>query len=293
MHKHWHVPLSRACAAAYPRRPLMVRSRPQKRSRIHRRRKARPIRHRGALRLSRLRHQGNARMSEPMGIRSKRVPDWQWPFDDAVPLPPVRQLVTLRDAADFISELPKTEHDAPERQAAMEALLLVAELGGPTMFARIGTVRALNRHVERVLNPDRKTRVGEGGSWRGIVCNPSIPAKYQSMAIITSGAGSTLPVRGTRMSGQISFRHLRRSMSFDTSGVRAFASSTVRRSCAIRAKRLEAGASLRRFLSYEDSALTRAASWSGVVARSERFELPTLGFEVRCSIQLSYERVRG
>jgi hypothetical protein len=26
------------------------------------------------------------------------------------------------------------------------------------------------------------------------------------------------------------------------------------------------------------------------VARSERFELPTLGFEVRCSIQLSYER---
>jgi hypothetical protein len=31
----------------------------------------------------------------------------------------------------------------------------------------------------------------------------------------------------------------------------------------------------------------------GVVARSERFELPTLGFEVRCSIQLSYERLRG
>jgi hypothetical protein len=28
------------------------------------------------------------------------------------------------------------------------------------------------------------------------------------------------------------------------------------------------------------------------LARSERFELPTLGFEVRCSIQLSYERVR-
>ncbi len=28
-----------------------------------------------------------------------------------------------------------------------------------------------------------------------------------------------------------------------------------------------------------------------MLARSERFELPTLGFEVRCSIQLSYERV--
>jgi hypothetical protein len=27
------------------------------------------------------------------------------------------------------------------------------------------------------------------------------------------------------------------------------------------------------------------------LARSERFELPTLGIEIRCSIQLSYERV--
>src|SRR5712671_6391309 len=29
-----------------------------------------------------------------------------------------------------------------------------------------------------------------------------------------------------------------------------------------------------------------------MLARSERFELPTLGIEIRCSIQLSYERVR-
>ena len=31
----------------------------------------------------------------------------------------------------------------------------VAELRRPTMFARIGVMRALNRHVERVFNPDR------------------------------------------------------------------------------------------------------------------------------------------
>src|SRR4051812_13628227 len=31
----------------------------------------------------------------------------------------------------------------------------------------------------------------------------------------------------------------------------------------------------------------------GALARSERFELPTLGIEIRCSIQLSYERLRG
>jgi hypothetical protein len=34
--------------------------------------------------------------------------------------------------------------------------LLVATSGGPTMFARIGVMRALNRHVEREFNPDRK-----------------------------------------------------------------------------------------------------------------------------------------
>jgi hypothetical protein len=52
--------------------------------------------------------------------------------------------------------LPKAEYTAPEWQAAMEALILVADLGGPTMFARIGVMKALNRHVERVFNPDRK-----------------------------------------------------------------------------------------------------------------------------------------
>jgi hypothetical protein len=43
---------------------------------------------------------------------------------------------------------PKTEHDAPEWQAAMEALILVAERNGPTMFARIGMMRALNHGKE-------------------------------------------------------------------------------------------------------------------------------------------------
>jgi len=38
----------------------------------------------------------------------------------------------------------------------MEALILVAELDGPTMFARIGIMRALNCHVERVFDPTRK-----------------------------------------------------------------------------------------------------------------------------------------
>jgi hypothetical protein len=46
------------------------------------------------------------------------------------------KLVTLRDAASFITGLPAKESPLPEWQAAVEALILVADLGGPTMFAR-------------------------------------------------------------------------------------------------------------------------------------------------------------
>jgi hypothetical protein len=85
------------------------------------------------------------------------MPDWRRRFDDPIPLPR-GQFVTLEDAGQYISKLPKAGHDAPEWQAAMQALLLVAENGGPTMLARIGMMRALNRRVERVFNPDRKER---------------------------------------------------------------------------------------------------------------------------------------
>jgi hypothetical protein len=81
---------------------------------------------------------------------------WKRPFDDPIPIARGRQLVTLQDAGAFITKLPKAEHNAPEWQAAMEALLLVAELGGPTMFARIGVLRALNRHHVSEFNPSRK-----------------------------------------------------------------------------------------------------------------------------------------
>jgi hypothetical protein len=48
--------------------------------------------------------------------------------------------------------------DTEEFRAAMQALLLVAEHDGPTMFAQIGVMRALNRHVERVFDPSRKDK---------------------------------------------------------------------------------------------------------------------------------------
>jgi hypothetical protein len=60
---------------------------------------------------------------------------WDQHFFDPTELLRGKKLVTLRDAANYIMKLPKAEHDAEEWQAAMEALLLVAESGGPTMFA--------------------------------------------------------------------------------------------------------------------------------------------------------------
>ena len=69
--------------------------------------------------------------------------------------------MTLRDAAEYIQKLPKAEQLLDEWQAAVEALLLIVELNGPTMMARIGVLTALNRHVVRVFNPDRKDTLGK------------------------------------------------------------------------------------------------------------------------------------
>jgi hypothetical protein len=81
---------------------------------------------------------------------------WNKKFEEPIPLPKGKPLVTLGDAANYITKLPKAEHQADEWQAAMRALLLVAEQNGPTMFARIGVMRALNRHEERVFTTGRK-----------------------------------------------------------------------------------------------------------------------------------------
>jgi hypothetical protein len=81
---------------------------------------------------------------------------WAREFDEPVSLPGGRTLRTLHDAATYITGLPKKESDLPEWRVAIEALMLVADRGGPTMFARIGVMRALNRHHVREFNPARK-----------------------------------------------------------------------------------------------------------------------------------------
>jgi hypothetical protein len=63
--------------------------------------------------------------------------------------PDGRELLTLRDAAEYITALPKAEHDAADWQVAMETLLLVAERDGPEMLARIAVMKALNGNKPR------------------------------------------------------------------------------------------------------------------------------------------------
>jgi hypothetical protein len=81
---------------------------------------------------------------------------WKRQFDEPIPLPRGRQLVTLEDAGRYAMELPEAEQQLDVWQAATEALMLVATLGGPTMFARIGMVRALNPKVVRTFDSSRK-----------------------------------------------------------------------------------------------------------------------------------------
>jgi hypothetical protein len=86
---------------------------------------------------------------------------WSREFDEPIALPDGGKLVVLRDAANYITALPANEAALPEWQAAIEALILVVELGGPTMFAPIGVMRALNRgHVREFSSSRRKPHWG-------------------------------------------------------------------------------------------------------------------------------------
>jgi hypothetical protein len=91
------------------------------------------------------------------------TPDWSREFEDPIiivargPRGKSRELITLKDAGEFIKKLPKAEHTATEWQTAMEALLLAVR-GGPTMLARIGIMKAINRHeVREFKTPEKKT----------------------------------------------------------------------------------------------------------------------------------------
>jgi hypothetical protein len=82
---------------------------------------------------------------------------WNRPFEDSIVLPDGRELLTLKNAADYIMKLPKAEQKHEKWQTAVEVLIIAAEACGPLMHARIGSLQALNRNVEGVFKTGEKT----------------------------------------------------------------------------------------------------------------------------------------
>lgn len=82
---------------------------------------------------------------------------WTRKFARPIVLPGGETLATLQEAVAHLARtVPKAEHDMPAVQIASEMLTQAAEENGPMEFARIATLKAINRHHVRVFNPDRK-----------------------------------------------------------------------------------------------------------------------------------------
>jgi hypothetical protein len=79
---------------------------------------------------------------------------WDRPFAQPVPFPKGPPAQTLRDAADYIKNLPQPERECQEWRLAIQMLIDAAEDRGPMLFARMGIVRALEANIERTLDPE-------------------------------------------------------------------------------------------------------------------------------------------
>ena len=80
---------------------------------------------------------------------------WSREFEEPIQVADGRELITLKDAATYITRLPKKESALPEWQTAIEVLMLCSR-GGDTMMARIGVLKALHRKLVREFKSDRK-----------------------------------------------------------------------------------------------------------------------------------------
>ena len=69
---------------------------------------------------------------------------WSRAFHVPIPLPDDRVLRTLRDAGEYIQELPKAIHQRPEWEVAAEMLLQAVGGSGPLILAEIAMRKAVN-----------------------------------------------------------------------------------------------------------------------------------------------------
>jgi hypothetical protein len=83
---------------------------------------------------------------------------WSLKFDDPIKLEGRKTLRTLREAAQYIVELPPRQSALPHWQTAMACLLAAAERKGPVMMARIAVVKALTTDVPEPPSKPRRKR---------------------------------------------------------------------------------------------------------------------------------------
>jgi hypothetical protein len=85
---------------------------------------------------------------------------WDRPFDQPVPLPSGAPARTLRDAANYIRKLPKSEYDRQEWRLAVQFLIDASEDRGPMLFARIGINRAVECRALPTADSSRRNTRG-------------------------------------------------------------------------------------------------------------------------------------
>jgi hypothetical protein len=90
---------------------------------------------------------------------------WSLRFAEPIVLADGIKLATLRQAVShLVKTAPPAERGSPAVLTAAELLTNAAEHGEPIEFAGIATLKAINRHAQRVFNPDRKET--KWGRWR-------------------------------------------------------------------------------------------------------------------------------
>jgi hypothetical protein len=85
---------------------------------------------------------------------------WDLKFYEPIPLPRRKPLMTLRDAAVYITGLPVSERSAEHWRPAATLLRLIGENGGCVVFARLAVMYGLRKGVQDAPpepDPSKKT----------------------------------------------------------------------------------------------------------------------------------------
>jgi hypothetical protein len=91
-------------------------------------------------------------LNAPVALRSVVV-SWSKRFDVPIVLQSGEKLETLADARAHLLSLPKSKHQTPAVEAAIEALMMAAEGRGPVMHANADIARLVHGTQKKIPEP--------------------------------------------------------------------------------------------------------------------------------------------